>query len=160
MVIRPPKDAHIIALIGSVGIIAVMALCELEYNDPNFLMLVPLVMILRRWVTIGRTFVFDKEGCTVRFICIQRFYPWSEMKIKKVEYFGDRYDHRSVFVSGAVFCNKQVRRARWMRPETYGTIFHPFNFIFVYFDPKIPPVKGAFKPEGLYVVDEVEFRKK
>lgn len=120
---------------------------------------------LQLWVSLGRTFVFDKNGITVKFCKFSKFFKWEELKTKRIEDYSTdiRLKHmKHPYVKAAVFSAKVIRNPFKFYP-CYYTIFavlftDPFKYIFVYFDPHLGN-KAPYNMPHMYEVDEAEFKK-
>ena len=164
IIVKCPKDNHIAA------IIMLLLLCFLpfallfEYDSFFWFYITPIfiIYVVRLWIGMGRTFILTKDGCTVKFFCFQRFYEWSDMNLKQIEYYSHSYGHRNPYVSGAVFCVKKYKRPLHMKPFDYSNLVHPFCYIVIHFDPDphTQYKKWDWRYPNQYVVDESEFRNK
>ena len=123
-------------------------------------LLVLLVIIVRYWICVGRTFIMCAEGCTVQFLLYQRTYKWNEFETKQIEDYTNSFGYRQPYTAGAIFCEEKTHKPAWLMPMDYCFFTRPFRFVFVYFDPCIQHKKWDYYCPNIYVVDETAFRKK
>lgn len=93
-------------------------------------------------ITVGRTIIMDQGGCSIRFLGIEKFYPWHTMKTIRCEecsLLAAAFENR--FGTGTekrwiIFSPYKVRRSI-MAAVTRGTFsLFPFSYIFVFLHSK------------------------
>ena len=82
-----------------------------------------------------RTLNFDLQGCTISFLGIRKFTPWSQIVIRQEEIFNNAITYPGKFAkkpdAGAVFSSKKKERPWWLGPEAYCILRNPFTTFFV-----------------------------
>lgn len=134
------------------GIDAFVVFCFVGYN----------VLAIPRWVSIGRTFVMDHKGCTVKFLWYRKEYRWEDLKVKRYVYseYCLKYG-RQVYKYSAEFSTKNIQRPKWMHPGKYCELTNPLSFIYVNFRPiSQSDKKAAQYYPFFYPVDGLEFKQK
>ncbi len=123
-------------------------------------LLFPVIFIVLAWIAFGRTLIFTKDGCTVRFIFFSKTYAWQDLKTKQIMDFSDRISNKEKpFTKGAVFYSKKVMLPKHLKPGMFNLYFNPFSFFFVYFRPDEDYyAHKSMMYSDLYVTDETEFR--
>lgn len=150
------------AMVGVVffGVIPVIFVVFMNIGGSTIALLLVLIitiLILRFWVAVGRVLVFDENGCTVKFLWFSRSYTWEELNTKHIVDMKNLLGYRQPYSAGAIFSTKDVRIPKLLMPAYYCAYVHPFEFFFVYFDPKLPCEKWDTPPFRVYVVDENDF---
>jgi len=138
----------------------------IEFGEINTFVICHLVLdcifIVPRWISTGRTYVFDQTGCTVKFLCYHKTYRWEDLKVKRYVYseYCLKYG-RQVYKYSAEFSAKNIRRPKWMHPGKYCELTNPLSFIYVNFRPiSQSDKKAAQYYPFFYPVDGLEFKKK
>lgn len=112
--------------------------------------------ILRFCISVGRTLIFDENGCTVKFLWFSKSFKWEELKTKKIVDLKDALGYRQPYTAGAMFSIRHVRLPGWLALSDYCVFVHPFEFIFVNFDTE-HNYKKWDPPFEFYIVNEDEF---
>ena len=160
MVIKSSKDYHVI-VVFLLSCIAVFFFILLSAgNDVLFPCIVALFLsyiVLRFWISVGRTLTFDENGCTVSFLFLKKHYTWEALRTKCVANFPNAIGYRDPYVQGVIFSSKKVKIPLKQKPSQYSFLLHPFCFFFVNFTPTIPYSKWVNVMRGLYEVDKDTF---
>lgn len=85
-----------------------------------------------------RTICLAREGVTISFLGIRRFYPWSDFTIHYESYRDPLIVHLNGFDcrAGAVVISRRsfrFQKPKNWQPEVYGQFFHPFRYVFLHF---------------------------
>lgn len=165
MIIKSSKEYRIIvAMLLCVAIVFFFILMDISnYKDllfPSISAIIIIFIIIQFWISVDRTLMMDKNGCTVKFFCYEKTYKWSELKIKSIENCTYGMGYRIPYTSCVVFSKKQKKNPSWLKPSMYSMFANPFSFFYVYFEPRINYGKLDYRCPNIYVVDEDEFRKK
>ena len=99
-------------------------------------------------VKVARTFVFDKDGCTIELLGHRKMIPWSRIKYIRIESYPHMATNRFPYSGAIVFTTKRIYHSTKARVTKYNLIgtptlfssYHPFSHIYVYFEAN-PPVK-------------------
>ena len=163
MVIKSPKENHIVISI-IILCIEIASLIETkitgEFSFIIFMTLINIILV-RYWISIGRTLIMNEEGCTVKFFWYSRTYSWSELETKQIEDYTHSYGGRQPYKAGAIFYHKQTKKPSWLPPDGWSVFLHPFSFVFVLFNPHVEyKAAVAYPYPDAYLVEETEFRKK
>jgi len=103
-----------------------------------FLWLLPLVLVyfifpIPALLCLARTFVFNKDGCTIELLGYRKMIPWSRIKYIRIESYPS-YEVSYVYpYSGGIFFSTK-------RFSKMSKLFYLFSHICVYFEAN-PPVK-------------------
>jgi len=162
MIIKSAKDynwmmAVIILVILATALLLLSAGCGVVFAVIYALLL--LIFAMRFWVSVGRTLIFDVNGCTVKFLWITRTYRWKDLKTAHYLDLTNAFGYRQPYKAGAIFSAKQIKIPKWMKPGDYSAFCHPFSCFYVYFDPKVVRKKGDIRIPEIYIVDEEVFHK-
>lgn len=122
-------------------------------NSPIFIVLIPAL------IAEGRTFLLDKDGCTVCFGKYRKKYLWNELKTKRIE----EHDLPTMlrgrfsppYLKEAIFSPFKIHKPKMIRANVY-CLFHPFSCIYINF--ALKDVK--YENGRHYEVDEEEFIEK
>ncbi len=129
----------------------------------GFVCFYPFLLFFKAWISIGRTFTMDEEGCTVCFLWYKKKYRWENLYIKRIEhYYNIPGDQHHYYTDAAVFSVHAIHKPKWWHAYSYSWHVHPFSFFFVYF-PLAPDIrKKVGKPLGgtIYEVNEEMFLEK
>ena len=102
-----------------------------------------------------RTFVLDKDGCTVKFLGYQKTYKWSELQTKRVVDFKRSFGEPPY--KACVILSPKKRKNRRLKLTSFALYFHPFSIMFIFFDPH---EKREWSCPEMYSVDEEAFMQK
>jgi len=92
-------------------------------------------------VKVARTFVFDKDGCTIELLGHRKMIPWSRIKYIRIESFPSYKVSNEYPYSGRIFfTTKKIYHSTFISRHIFEGLFHPFSHIYVYFEAN-PPVK-------------------
>lgn len=104
-----------------------------------------------------RTLRFDSHGCTVSFLGIRKFTPWSQLVIRQEENFSNAITYPGKFAkkpaTGAVFSSKKKERPWWLGPEEYCMLRNPFTTFYVVYREENTKAK-ILSP---HIVDQEDF---
>lgn len=137
MIIKSNKHTVIVGLLLSFSCIIIPVLFYLK--RPNVygstILFVSLsIIVLRHWITVGRTIVIHTGGITVKFLCFKKEYSWDDFELRHYTNYENCLALRSPsYRYGAEFSTRG-RGFRFLKAHDYGFIFRPFSLIFVYFD--------------------------
>ena len=118
-----------------------------------------LLMQIKVFYIGTRTLIFDKTGCTVKFLCFKKFYPWSKLKTIKVLDYIKRFPigksgpahEKGVFFSA----KERIYIPKFLEPLEYASFcLNPAKFFVVNFR---LPNDNSEKIYYRYEVDEAEF---
>ena len=86
------------------------------------------------WVlTQKRTFVLDKNGCTVKFWKYKKTYKWDEFKTKQIEARGYYYGKNIRYQTTVIFYAKKHLNPNSHAPSSRAYL-HPLSYIFIHFE--------------------------
>ena len=125
----------------------------LLFNFPVCVLGIPI------FISYGRTFIMDENGCTVCFWKYHKKYIWEELHTKRIEkhhlpsLLDGRYSYP--YLTEVVFSPHKIRKPRFIRGATY-CLLHPLSCIYVNFSPK----NQNYSSGRYYEVDEAIFRQK
>ena len=136
-----PKISHLTASDASV-LVSIVLFC--------------LIGLFRHAMAFGRKIEFSKEGITVSFLLFSRSYKWSEINFR-VEDYENAIGYRQPWKKGMVFSKRKIRKPIWLHSADYNSLFQPFSFFYVNFDPHKTYRRDEFKPLDAYVVEESVF---
>ena len=121
-----------------------------------FLWLLPLVLVyfifpIPALLCLARTFVFNKDGCTIELLGYRKMIPWSRIKYIRIEsYASYLVSYKYPYSGGIIFTTKKLYHSTKARVTNYNSFmrhaivglfpFHPFSHIYVYFEAN-PPVQ-------------------
>ena len=118
-----------------------------------FLFSLPIVFVwlfiaIPALVSVARTFVFNKDGCTIELLWYRKMIPWSRIKYIRIESYPHMATNRFPYSGAIVFTTKRIYHSTKARVTKYNLIgtptlfssYHPFSHIYVYFEAN-PPVK-------------------
>lgn len=158
MIVKSSNDYHI-TFISSILILSIFTIVQiyLSKNHVLFILFLPIIFMVRGWVTLGRTLIMDEKGCTVKFLIFSRTYQWKDLQTKIIDRYENCYGYRQPYNSGAYFSLKEVKKHRRLKPGEYSFLCHPFSFFFVYFKCEDNMyLKNTYSE--IYEVDEIKFR--
>ena len=100
---------------------------------------------------LARTFVFNKDGCTIELLGYRKMIPWSRIKYIRIEsYASYLVSYKYPYSGGIIFTTKKLYHSTKARVTNYNSFmrhaivglfpFHPFSHIYVYFEAN-PPVQ-------------------
>ena len=160
-------NMHAYALSGMwQGIIACVVLflwscVEMQKEDWRFvLFLWPILLILLVYIwTSCYTLIFDKEGCTKKFLLYKKRYRWDDLPVKQL-YTSYVYSY-DVYKEGVVFLTKREISEKIKYNITNYVLFHPMSCIIVNFEGtfRMDDVKDGQRMRGCEV-NKQEFLRK
>ena len=116
------------------------------------------IIVLRHWITVGRTIEIHKDGITVKFLFIKKLYNWDDLVLRRYTNYENCLALRSLpYGYGAEFSTKD-RGFRFLKAHDYAFIFRPFSLVFVYFDNNLLS-KIKLNNPVYYLVNGDEFRR-
>ena len=126
----------------------------------------PFLLVLRFLMTLGRTIIMDKEGCTIKFLGIKQTYKWDDLKTKKIITVSEQYGFSQPWTKGAIFSPFYLKNPLRLMPFEYNSLWLSpskslFGYFFVHFD-NDEASKMNYKSTpypGIYLVDETIFMK-
>lgn len=98
--------------------------------------LICVIFVLRTVLAFGRTLEFSKEGVTVSFGKLRRFYGWSELNMRVEDYtnaYGLSYKWFRPPKKGMVFSKGKIRKPLGLHSADYNSLHQPFAFFYVNF---------------------------
>lgn len=116
-------------------------------------------LLIRYWIAVCRTFIFDRYGCTVKFLWLSKTYKWEHLKTMSYLDLSNCCRHGQPYKAGAIFCTRKIKKPRRIMPANYCTLVHPFCCIFVYFDPIMVRKRGDLNFPNIYAVEKDIFLK-
>ncbi len=118
--------------------------------------LVPFSICIRQWIATGRTFSFTSEGISINFMWYTLSFPWDEITYAGIFNCEDYFEYGCMYDKGIEFCVNRRKRPHWMGVGLYAILFHPMEYIYIYFGPQTEISKrNGYPPE--YEVDEAVF---
>lgn len=166
MIIKSDKEALYIfvsILIASLFCFFVLLSYDVGVAFPLFVLIVMLIFSVRYWITTGRVFEMEEQGCTIRFLGFSKFYKWDEFTVKNYVDFTQMPINGTTNYGGVVFSPRRVRQPKWMQPVSYCMYVHlsPFSFVFVNFKTqRLYREKWTYVNPDIYVYDEDLFFEK
>ncbi len=163
MVIRSSKDYHVIVVFLFSCIAAFFFILLSAGNDILFPCIVALFLsfiVLRFWISVGRTFIFDDSGCTIKFFFFEKHYPWDTLRTKRVENYKNALGYRDPYTAGAIFFHRHIKTPLKLKPAQYSFLIHPFSLVFINFASHIQYKKLDYRTPAVYVVEKTEFLEK
>ena len=134
---------------------------EMQKEDWRFvLFLWPLLLILLIYIwTSHYTLIFDKEGCTKKFLFYKKRYRWDDLQVKQL-YTSYVYSY-DVYKEGVVFLTKRETSEKIKYNITNYVLFHPMSCIIVNFEGtfRMDDVKDGQRMRGCEV-NKQEFLRK
>lgn len=136
MIIKPNKRIPIICM-GMVGVFLFVEFCllvitkEMDYAFIFFFMFGPL--ILSYSVSLCRTFVLDKEGCTIKLGCFQKKHLWCNLKYMIYRNYENCIPRQELMQYGIEFSFKLKKRKKGIKPSWYSFMFAPYSLCYFYF---------------------------
>ena len=163
MVVKSAKDYHIIVaflLFFNAAFFFLLLSAGSGILFPCIITFLLYFIVLRFWVSVGRTFIFEDSGCTVKFLFLEKHYSWGKLHTKQTVDYKNAFGYRVPYVAGAIFTTKPIKTPLRLKPAQYSFLFHPFCFCFVNFNPHIQYRKLDYKTPDVYLVEETEFLEK
>lgn len=104
-------------------------------------------------VIFGRTLIFKETGCTIRFREEEKYIPWDDIAVKRIEpqHFGGNREYTKGCVFFSLCPTKKNPRTD---PASYA-LFHPNTCFWVYF--KSDSQGTSPNTPGIYEVDKDSF---
>lgn len=162
MIIKSSKAYCIFGFILMlVALISVTIIC---IDEPFIIfLLIPGYFFAIRWfVSTYSFYIFNKEGCTVKFLHYHKTYKWSDLKTKVVIPLPWGSASKMPYDECVILSPKKYLHIRRIfRPYEYRIIVHPLQFMVIHFDIKKPyPNKEqktrTYGPD-IHVVNKEEF---
>ena len=161
MIVKSASDLRIsLTVLNIVYPIFVLSMAIHDKSLLALVLLAPTILLIRAWVVLGRTLIFSKEGCTVKFMFYSKTYKWQELKTKQIKDFSNGISYKEQpFKQGTIFCSKSINFPKKLKPAGFNYLYRPFGFFFVYFKPcSNYYANKSLLYSDLYVVNEDEFR--
>lgn len=160
MKVKSSKDYNFLILFASI-IIALSTIPFIAIKASIVFLGVYLVLLysvlMRYWIVMCRTLIFDEHGCTVKFLWFAKTYRWDELKTANFLDLRNSYGYRQPYKSGAIFSKNKIHKPKWMMPADYCMLVSPFTCFFVYFEPIIARNRGDLNFPNIYAVDKDVF---
>lgn len=120
------------------------------------------IIAMRGLISMGRTLLFDANGCTVSFLWYKRVYKWDDLQTKYIESYRYLWKNGiSCQMKGILFSEKNIYKPKWMMAGEYSAFFRPISAFYVYLVPKEELEKNPkLVVEYSYLVDETFFLEK
>ena len=159
MIISAPGGKLEVGVFSIIGVVTIVLFFSLNIWMGLVFLSLMLPYTLVWWIVFGKTLIFHKEGCTIKFLFFEKRYLWSDIQVKQyANYTGSFRKYSLPYSSGAEFCLKSQRKKKTMGFDAYS-FFHPWTFFFVFFSEG--DSKNRIKKwYSYYVVNESEFRSK
>lgn len=122
-----------------------------EYMMVAFATIIWLPVVLIYDAVIGRTFVFDEHGCTVKIHNYKKTYTWDELLEKRLE---TGVMARSGKYEGVLFSPHPVKKPKKINFLDYA-LMHPLTAIFIFFESE-----NSLNQFDYYSVDKKIFMQK
>ena len=163
MEIKPSKEYNRISISLLCIALSFLVICFFSFDFGRaFITIMTIILIafiFAFWVSSCRTIIMDSEGCSVRFLFIEKTYKWTELNAEMIQYDG-MLGYRDPYLEGIVFCKKnKIRKPKFLKPSLYSVFVNPFKFFNVNFKPDFKYNKSVCCPD-LYVVSKDEFLEK
>ena len=170
MIIKSSKGQHIawILVMISVVIIFFRPLLDTKFDAHSvrssamFLYVSAALLFLFTlcvYVSVGRTFTMNQEGCTISFLCFRRTYRWSEFRTIRLMKYTPDVLHGFPYSEGCVFLKKRKKLHPKLVTE-YSVFIRPFSFIYVYFKPEKELKKWHQSYLPKYEIEKTTFMQK
>lgn len=162
MEVKSSKDYNFLILFASLVITVSVILFRLMEASIVFLSVYLILLsslLMRYWIVMCRVLIFNKHGCTVKFLWFTKTYRWEELETISYLDLRNSYGYRQPYKSGAIFCANKVNKPQWMMPADYCMLIHPFSCFFVYFDPIMVRKRGDLNFPNIYAVERDIFLK-
>lgn len=164
MVVKCPKINYVYSAISTLACILAGILTWFKFGSTSAVIIITvpaLLLVIRFFITICRTIIFEKEGCTVKFLGIKQSFKWDELKTKKVIDLTDYHGQSNNYIKSVIFSPDHIRNPFRLMPFEYNSFFiQPGKSVFGFFylnldsDPKSEIAKKIY---NLYAVNEKEF---
>ena len=167
MVIKSSKAYCILVFILMlVALVSVNVICIDAPIILYIFFLMPGYFFAIRWfVSTYSFYIFNKEGCTVKFLHYQKTYKWSDLKTKVVIPLPWGSTSKMPYDECVILSPKKYQHiSRIIRPYEYRIIVHPLQFMVIHFDIKKLYLKkeqktGTYGPD-IHVVNKEDFLEK
>lgn len=133
MVIKPGKEFIVTSVLI---IIANIVMFIVTVDEPEFCVVSSTILFFmstRALISLGRTLIFDYQGCTVCLGKYKKTYKWNDFRVIRLEEYksslGQKVSHN---MKGIVFSPKQNYRLSWIMPGENSALIAPFSLIYVY----------------------------
>jgi len=136
-----------------------------SYKAPflhSLLLLSPVIILsIIFYISVGRTLLFEKDGCTITILWYKKRIPWDQLKYIRAESYKGWITYRDPYEKAILFSIKKIRKLHWIKPTVYR-LFSPTSFFYVTFLPDPPLKTDAFHPRypHMFCYDEKIFVKK
>ncbi len=130
-------------IIGGVGALSALVICTL-----------PFCVLIRAYIATGRTIIFSPDGIIVRFGKFSKTYTYDMVHIEIATLTNCvGLGYRLPYKEGVIITPSTTPWPKWMMPDQYCALFHPWSVIFVYFIEVCEPPKYQTTTEHLYEID-------
>ena len=158
MIISAPGGKLEVGVFSIIGVVTIVLFFSLNIWMGLVFLSLMLPYTLVWWIVFGKTLIFHKDGCTIKFLFFEKRYLWSDIQVKQyANYTGSFRKYSLPYSSGAEFCLKPRYKKKTMGFDAFN-FFNPWSFFFVFFYPEGYPKNQIKKYYQYYVVDESEFR--
>ncbi len=139
--VRATKAYYCVLLFIPTPLLPLLEIKNPQVSTEGWLFVLLMVLILavfalRLVLAFGRTLEFSKEGVTVSFGKLRRFYGWSELNMRVEDYtnaYGLSYKWFRPPKKGMVFSKGKIRKPIWLHSADYNSLHQPFAFFYVNF---------------------------
>lgn len=159
MVVFSRKN-YIVNIVGLCAIVLLVCLLFLSTGAillALLLLICSLLLLTSYGIAVGRTIIYEEDGCTIKLGKIERKVAWEELAIKRIEppHLGLRVQYR---YGAAFFSLHKTFKPRYCDPCLFCMLFHPFSCFWVYFLQSGIKQSTESTP-GIYEVNREDFLK-